>query len=77
MSAVPAEAGTKSTCEAASPTAGAPGADRMYYGEKFNAISHLLGAVLALAGAVVLVVLAAGNVASYEVSKRLFRTREF
>jgi len=31
----------------------------MYYGEKFNAVSHLLGAVLALAGAIVLVVLAA------------------
>jgi hemolysin III len=31
----------------------------MYYGEKFNAVSHLLGAVLALAGTVVLVVLAA------------------
>lgn len=31
----------------------------MYYGERFNAISHLLGAVLALAGTVVLVVLAA------------------
>jgi hemolysin III len=31
----------------------------MYYGEKFNAVSHLVGAVLALAGAVVLVVLAA------------------
>ena len=31
----------------------------MYYGEKFNALSHLLGAVLALAGTVVLVALAA------------------
>jgi len=31
----------------------------MYYGEKFNAVSHLLGAVLALAGAIVLVALAA------------------
>ena len=31
----------------------------MYYGEKFNAVSHLVGAVPALAGAVVLVVLAA------------------
>lgn len=31
----------------------------MYYGERFNAVSHLLGAVLALAGTVVLVVLAA------------------
>jgi len=31
----------------------------MYYGERFNAVSHLFGAVLALAGAVVLVVLAA------------------
>jgi hemolysin III len=31
----------------------------MYYGEKFNAVSHLVGAVLALAGAIVLIVLAA------------------
>ena len=31
----------------------------MYYGEKFNALTHVVGAVLALAGAVVLVVLAA------------------
>jgi hemolysin III len=31
----------------------------MYYGERFNAVSHLLGAVLALAGTAVLVVLAA------------------
>ena len=31
----------------------------MYYGERFNAVSHLLGAVLALAGAIVLVVVAA------------------
>src|SRR5512139_2105805 len=31
----------------------------MYYGERFNAVSHLLGAVLALGGAIVLVVLAA------------------
>src|SRR5574340_1107261 len=31
----------------------------MYYGEKFNALTHLAGAVLALIGAVVLVVLAA------------------
>ncbi|MFN3397480.1 MAG: PAQR family membrane homeostasis protein TrhA, partial [Sulfurimicrobium sp.] len=31
----------------------------MYYGEKFNALTHLVGAVLALAGAIVLVVLAA------------------
>ena len=31
----------------------------MYYGERFNAVSHLLGAVLALAGSIVLVVLAA------------------
>ncbi len=31
----------------------------MYQGEKFNAVSHLIGAVLALAGAIVLVVLAA------------------
>lgn len=33
----------------------------MYYGERFNAVSHLLGAALALAGAVVLVVLAASG----------------
>ena len=31
----------------------------MYYGEKFNALTHLVGAGLALAGTVVLVVLAA------------------
>ncbi len=31
----------------------------MYYGEKFNAITHLVAAALALAGAVLLVVLAA------------------
>ncbi len=31
----------------------------MYQGEKFNAVSHLVGAILALAGAIVLVVLAA------------------
>jgi hemolysin III len=31
----------------------------VYYGEKFNAVSHLVGAVLALLGATVLVVLAA------------------
>jgi hemolysin III len=31
----------------------------MYAGEKFNAVSHLVGAVLALAGTVVLIVLAA------------------
>ncbi|MBL8398560.1 MAG: hemolysin III family protein [Candidatus Accumulibacter sp.] len=30
----------------------------MYYGEKFNTITHLAGALLALAGAIVLVVLA-------------------
>jgi len=30
----------------------------MYYGEKFNAITHLVGAVLAIAGTVVLIVLA-------------------
>ena len=30
----------------------------MYHGERFNAVSHLVGAVLALAGAIVLVVLA-------------------
>ena len=31
----------------------------MYYGEKFNSISHLLGAVLAASGAIVLITLAA------------------
>jgi hemolysin III len=31
----------------------------MYQGEKFNAVSHLVGTVMALAGAIVLVVLAA------------------
>lgn len=31
----------------------------MYYGEKFNSITHLVGAILALAGAIVLVVAAA------------------
>lgn len=31
----------------------------MYYGEKFNALTHLVGAVLALAGSIVLVVVAA------------------
>lgn len=31
----------------------------MYYGEKFNALTHLAGAVLALVGTVVLIVLAA------------------
>jgi hemolysin III len=30
----------------------------MYYGEKFNAITHLVGAILAIAGSVVLIVLA-------------------
>ena len=30
----------------------------MYQGERFNALSHLVGAILALAGAIVLVVLA-------------------
>jgi len=34
-------------------------ANSMYYGEKFNALTHLVGAVLALAGTVVLIVLAA------------------
>jgi len=33
-------------------------ANHMYYGEKFNALTHLVGAVLALAGTVVLIVLA-------------------
>lgn len=31
----------------------------MYYGEKFNAITHLVGALLAIAGTVILIVLAA------------------
>jgi hemolysin III len=31
----------------------------MYYGEKFNAVTHLIGALLALAGAILLVVLSA------------------
>ncbi len=31
----------------------------MYYGEKFNALTHLFGAVLAVLGVVVLIVLAA------------------
>jgi hemolysin III len=31
----------------------------MYYGERFNAVTHLVGAVLALAGTIILVVLAA------------------
>ena len=31
----------------------------MYHGERFNSISHLVGAALALAGAVLLIVLAA------------------
>jgi hemolysin III len=31
----------------------------MYYGEKFNAVTHLVGAVFALVGAIMLVVLAA------------------
>ena len=30
----------------------------MYHGEKFNAITHLVGAILAIAGTVVLIVLA-------------------
>ena len=33
----------------------------MYYGEKFNAVSHLVGTVLAIAGAIVLMVLAASG----------------
>lgn len=33
----------------------------MYRGERFNSISHLVGAVLALAGVVVLIVLGAGD----------------
>ena len=31
----------------------------MYHGEKFNALTHLVGVALALVGAVVLIVLAA------------------
>jgi hemolysin III len=34
-------------------------AEKMYDGEKFNAVTHLVGAVFALAGAIALVVLAA------------------
>ena len=33
----------------------------MYYGEKFNSITHLVGALMALAGAVFLIVLAAND----------------
>lgn len=33
----------------------------MYQGEKFNAVSHLVGTILALAGAIVLIVLAASG----------------
>jgi hemolysin III len=36
-------------------------ANNMYHGEKFNALTHLVGAVLALAGTTVLIVLAALN----------------
>jgi len=36
-----------------------PGQNHMYHGEKFNSISHLVGAVLALIGAIALIVLAA------------------
>lgn len=32
--------------------------DSLFYGEKFNALTHLVGAILALAGAVVLIVVA-------------------
>ena len=35
------------------------GGPPLFYGEKFNALTHVVGAVLALAGAIVLVVLAA------------------
>lgn len=38
-----------------------PAANTVYRGEKFNAVSHLVGAVLALAGAIVLVVRAAAG----------------
>jgi hemolysin III len=31
----------------------------MYYGEKFNSITHLAGAMLALVGSIVLIILAA------------------
>lgn len=40
-------------------TAGPRYDDPMYYGEKFNALTHLVGAVLALAGTIALIVLAA------------------
>lgn len=33
----------------------------MYHGEKFNAVTHLVGAVLALAGSIVLIVVAASG----------------
>jgi len=36
-------------------------ANHMYYGEKFNALTHFAGAMLALAGTIVLIVLAARN----------------
>ena len=40
----------------------------MYYGEKFNALTHLAGVVLALAGTVVLIVLAALNGDAWKVA---------
>jgi hemolysin III len=39
----------------------------MYYGEKFNSLTHVVGAALALAGAVVLIVLAARDGDSWKV----------
>jgi len=41
--------------------AGSGASIRMYYGEKFNALSHLVAAVAALGGAILLVVLAAAS----------------
>jgi hemolysin III len=48
---------SKATIDPAS--TGSEDGNGMYRGERFNAVSHLIGAVLALAGAVTLVVLAA------------------
>jgi hemolysin III len=50
---------TEATIDAAS--TGSADVYGMYYGEKFNAVSHLVGTVLAIAGAIVLIVLAASG----------------
>jgi len=50
---------TEATIETAS--TGSTDVFGMYHGEKFNAVSHLVGTVLALAGAIVLIVLAASE----------------